>query len=160
MAFGTLLCAGALASCAKTEPLPPESVARAAMTGMTPRQVASCMGKPGSRFTERGVTEWTYDTPGGRGRYVQRLSPYASFPGDRTSGGFDYTPFDGSPGSAEFDPEPGAFNADLSSPPQAACTVEVIFDGGKVGAVSYRARHHEDRLYAEKCEAITAACVR
>ena len=142
-----------MASCAPSAPPPSEAVARASMTGMTPRQVAVCMGKPGSRFTERGVTEWTYDTPGGRGRYAPMI-------GDRTNGKFSYTPFDGSPGSAEFDPEPGALNQDSGLPPQAACTVEVIFDQGRVGAVSYRARKHEDRLYAEKCEAITAGCVR
>ncbi len=147
------LLAGGLASCAKSVPLPSEAVARAHMTGMTPRQVAACMGKPGSRFTERGVTEWTYDTPGGRGRYVPII-------GDRANTNFNYSPFDGSSGSAEFDPEPGAFSQDLSSPSQAACTVEVIFDQGRVGAVNYRARKHESELYAEKCEAITAGCVR
>lgn len=152
-----LLASGAgalvLASCAKPVPLPSEAQARARMQGMTPRQVAACMGKPGTSFTERGVTEWTYDTPGGNGPY------YAPMVGDRTNSKFDYTPFDGSPGSAEFNPEPGQFAQDLSSPDQAACTVSVIFDGGKVGAVSYRARHHESRLYAEQCERITARCV-
>ncbi len=149
-----VLLAVALASCAPSVPPPSEAVARARMTGMTPRQVASCMGKPGTRFTEHGVTAWSYDTPGAGGRY------YAPMRGDLTNGKFGYTPFDGSPGFAEFDPEPGAFRQDLSSPPQAACTVEVDFDPGRVGAVSYRARKHEGKLYAEKCEEITAGCVR
>lgn len=143
----------AVVACAKPVPLPSEAQARASMRGMTPRQVAACLGKPGTSFTERGVTEWTYDTPGGRGPY------YAPMIGDRTNSKFDYTAFDGSPGSAEFNPEPGVFSQDLESPDQAACTVSVIFDGGKVGAVAYRARKHEDQLYARQCEAITAPCV-
>jgi hypothetical protein len=137
--------AAALVGCTLAPHEPSEAAARASIVGMTPRQVASCMGRPGTQFREGDVVSWSYSTRGGSGPYVANQIP--------TSTQFDYSEFSGGLPS-------NSFNNALLPPPRPACTVQIIFDRGRVSAVSFQARDGEAHLYAQQCEAIVAPCVR
>src|SRR5690348_1254830 len=130
----------AVLGCAGRSREPSEAAARASIVGMTPRQVASCMGRPGTRLREGNVASWSYSSPGGSGPYVANQI-------DPTDTEFDYSPFGGGVPSSSF-------NDALAPPPRAAWTVQIIFDGGRVGAVSFQPRDGEARLYAQQCGAI------
>ena len=142
--FGVVV--AAVLGCAVGFREPSEAAARSSIVGMTPRQVASCMGRPGTQLREGNIASWSYSSPGGSGPYVANQI-------DPTDTEFDYSPFGGGAPSSSFSDA-------LAPPPRPACTVQIIFDRGRVGAVSFQPRDGEARLYAQQCGAIVAPCVR
>ncbi len=113
---------------------------------MTPRQVASCMGRPGVQLRKGSTVMWSYTAPGAAGQY-----PFID--ADPASTEFDYTQFDGPIGG-------NSFNADLAPPARAECTVDVILDHGRVGALNYLGPNGQPVPQADRCGQIVQACMR
>jgi hypothetical protein len=139
-----LLLISALTACARTAPPPSEADAQRRLTGMTASQVASCMGRPGTQQRQGSTVVWSYTAPGGAG-------PYASASTDPTSVEFDYSQFDAGPSS-------NSFNAALTPAPQAECTVNIILDHGRVGAVTFLGPNGQLIAHSDQCGAIVERC--
>jgi hypothetical protein len=116
------------------------------MNGMRAWQVASCMGRPGTQLGQGSTVVWSYTQPGGAG-------PYFSTPTDPTSIEFDYSQFSGGPSS-------GSFNAAVAPPAQAECTVNVILDHHRVGAIDFVGPNGRPMPRAEQCGVIVEPCMK
>jgi hypothetical protein len=138
--------AAALFGCAHRTTAPSESDARSGMSGMTARQVAACLGRPGTQLRQGSTVVWSYTQPGGADAYI-------STPTDPTSIEFDYSQFDAAPSS-------GSFNAAVGPPAQAACTVDVILDHGRVGALNFLGPNGQMTPHAQQCGVIVEPCIK
>ena len=142
LAAGTLVAA----TCAPTPPPSvPVSVLRSALIGKSPDMVAACLGQPPLRAMRGNVALWTYPS-------ASDQNAMTSVPVDPTLDNFQYTPFTGAP------PDVG-FGASEGPVPPNACLINVVFDAGRVGAVTYVGPHGQLLGTSPDCSAIALSCV-
>lgn len=137
-----------LAGCvAAAAPIPVTAV-RSRLVGETPSQVAQCMGQAPIQRTQGSVTLWSYPaaTPGGSADIVPLTDPAAT--------NFMYAPLSG-----DELPNNGLGMTEGPVAP-APCMVNVVFDSGKVRAVTFVDPGGHLLRSGDACTGLVSACMR
>ena len=120
--------------------------ASAGLTGMTPSQVTSCLGQPGTQRTGGdGRAVWTY-TPS-----LDAMSAPTPVT-DPSQASFGYAPFGGGVGN------PGMAAA-VAPPPPASCMLVLTFGNGHVAEVNYLGPNGSPPAQPQACGELAGRCL-